>query len=80
MMVAKITGLEARELVVSIGNAHLYTNQLEPAKEQLKRAPMSFPKLKIVGDVADIDSFTIDNFELSDYESHAHIKAPLVIL
>jgi thymidylate synthase len=79
-MVAKITGLEARELVVSIGNAHLYTNQIEPAKEQLGRAPLAFPKLLIKGDVEDIDSFSIDNFELSNYESHPHIKAPLVIL
>jgi thymidylate synthase len=80
MMVAKITGLEARELVVTIGNAHLYMNQIEPAKEQLKRKPYPFPKLDIVGDVKDIDSFKIDNFELKDYEFHPHIKAPLVIL
>ena len=79
-MVAKITGLEARELVVSIGNAHLYTNQIEPAKEQLQRKPMAFPKLEITGDIADIDSFSIDNFVLTDYEFHPHIKAPLVIL
>lgn len=79
-MIAKVTGLEARELVVSIGNAHLYTNQIEQAKEQLKRKPMRFPKLSIKGDIKNIDDFTIDSFELSDYESHPHIKAPLVIL
>lgn len=79
-MVAKITNLEARELVVTIGNAHLYMNQIEPAKEQLKRKPLKFPKLEIVGDVSDIDGFKIDNFKLNDYESHPHIKAPLVIL
>ncbi len=79
-MIAKITGLEARELIVSIGDAHLYTNQIEPAKEQLKRKPFNFPKLKIIGDVKDIDSFTIDNFELTGYEFHPHIKAELVIL
>ncbi len=79
-MLAKVTGLEARELVVSIGNAHLYTNHLEQAKEQMQRVPMKFPRLSIVGDVDDIDSFTIDNFELTGYEAHPHIKAPLVIL
>ena len=79
-MVAKVTGLEARELVVTIGNAHLYTNQIEPAKEQLKRKPLAFSKLEIKGDIKDIDSFSIDNFELTNYESHPHIKAPLVIL
>jgi thymidylate synthase len=79
-MIAKVTGLEARELVVSIGNAHLYTNHLEQAMEQLKRKPMHFPKLSIKGNIKSIDDFTIDSFELSDYESHPHIKAPLVIL
>ena len=79
-MVAHVTGLEARELVVSIGNAHLYTNQIEQAKEQLKRKPMAFPKLNIVGDAKDIDDFKADNFELTGYQSHPHIKAPLVIL
>lgn len=79
-MVAHVTGLEARELVVSIGNAHLYTNHLEQAKEQVKRTPTVFPKLKIVGDVKDIDSFTPENFVLEDYVAQPHIKAPLVIL
>ena len=80
MMVAKITGLEARELVISICNAHLYENQIEPAKEQLKRKPIKFPKLEIVGSPKDIDSFNMDNFKLTDYEYHPHIKADLVIL
>jgi thymidylate synthase len=79
-MVAHLTGLEARELIVSIGNAHLYTNHLEAAKEQLKRKPLPFPKLKIVGDPKTIDDFTIDNFQLEDYQAHEHIKADLVIL
>jgi len=80
MMVAHITGLEARELIVSIGNAHLYQNHIEQAKEQLPRKPYPFPKLKIIGDVKDIDSFSEENFVLEDYEFHPHIKAPLVIL
>jgi thymidylate synthase len=79
-MVAHLTGLEARELIISIGNGHLYNNHIEAAKEQLKRKPMPFPKLKIVGDVKDIDSFTPENFELTGYESHPRLKAPLVIL
>jgi thymidylate synthase len=53
---------------------------LEVAKEQIQRKPMLFPRLKISGDVKDIDSFTADNFELIGYESHPHIKADLVIL
>lgn len=80
-MVANVTGLEARELIVSIGNAHLYTNQIDQAKEQIQRTPLAFPKLSILGgQKKDIDSFKIDDFELKGYEPHPHIKAPLVVL
>lgn len=79
-MVAHVTGLEARELVVSIGNAHLYTNHLEQAKEQAQRKPLPFPTLNITGSATDIDSFKVEDFELQNYEAQAHIKAPLVIL
>lgn len=79
-MVAYVTGTEARELIISIGNAHLYHNHLEATREQLRRTPLPFPQLKIVGDVKDIDSFTEDNFVLEGYRSHPRLKAPLVIL
>jgi thymidylate synthase len=79
-MVAKLTGLEARELIVSIGNAHLYENHLDVAKEQLQRKPLQFPKLKIADNIKSIDDFKFEDFELVGYESHPRIKAPLVIL
>lgn len=79
-MVAHITNLEARELIVSIGNAHLYRNHLEVAKEQLRRKPYKFPQLKIVGDVKSIDDFKEENFVLEGYEAHPRIKTDLTIL
>jgi thymidylate synthase len=79
-MVAYLTDLEPRELIVSIGNAHLYQNHLEQAKEQLQRKPLALPQLKLSGKVASIDDFTEANFSLENYQSHPHIKAPLVIL
>jgi thymidylate synthase len=79
-MVAHITGLEARELIISAGNAHLYKNHIEPAKEQLKRKPYPFPTLKIVGDVKNIDDFKEENFVLEGYQSHPRIKTDLVIV
>ena len=79
-MVAHLTGLEARELVISIGDAHLYKNTLDQAKEQIQRKPYPFPKLKIVGDVKSIDDFKEENFMLEGYQAHPHIKAELVIL
>lgn len=79
-MVAYVIGAEPRELIVAAGNAHLYTNHLEPAKEQLQRKPYLFPKLKIVGDVKSIDDFREENFVLEGYQSYPHLKTDLVIL
>jgi thymidylate synthase len=79
-MVAKLTGLIPRELIISIGSAHLYRNQIGPAKEQVQRKPFAFPQLKITGSPEAIDDFTEANFVLEGYEAHPHIKVPLIIL
>jgi thymidylate synthase len=79
-MVAHLTGLEPRELIVAAGNAHLYTNHIDAAKEQLERKPYPFPRLKIIGNPQSIDDFTEENFVLEGYESHPHIKTDLVIV
>jgi thymidylate synthase len=79
-MVAHLIGAEPRELIISIGNAHLYKNHVEPAIEQIKRTPYPFPKLTISGDVTSIDDFKEENFKLEGYQSHPHIKTDLVIL
>lgn len=81
-MVAHLTNTEPRELIISIGNAHLYTNHIEPAKEQLRRKPLPFPKLTLrhLEDVHAIDDFDKRNFKIVNYEAHDHIKADLVIL
>ena len=79
-MIAHLTGLEARELIISIGNAHLYKNQIEQTKEQITRKPFPLPRLKIVGNPQSIDDFTAEHFVLEDYEAHPHIKASLVVL
>lgn len=80
MMIAKITGLEAREFVVSIGDAHLYTNQLDAAKEQLKRKPLPFSQLQIHGQQKTIDDFKYEDFEVQNYQSHPAIKVPIIIV
>lgn len=79
-MVAHVVGAEPRELIISSGSAHLYTNHIEVAKEQLQRKPYPFPKLKIVGNVASIDDFKEENFVLENYQSHPRIKTDLVIV
>ena len=80
LMIAKLTGLEAREFVVSIGDAHLYENQIDAAKEQLTRKPFPFPQLQINGEQKTIDDFKFDDFELLNYRHHDPIKVPVVIV
>ncbi len=79
-MVAHLVDMEPRELIISAGNAHIYKNHIDAAKEQLMRTPLSFPKLKITGKIKDIDNFTEDNIVLEGYDPHPSIKTDLVIL
>ncbi|MEA2056287.1 MAG: thymidylate synthase [Patescibacteria group bacterium] len=80
MMVAQVTRLEPRYFVHTIGDAHLYNNHLEPAKEQLKRKPKRRPIVKLNPKIKDIDDFTENDFKLFKYNPHPHIKGDLVIV
>ena len=77
MMVAQVCNLEPHEFVHTLGDAHLYSNHYEQAKLQLSREPYDFPKMKINPNVKDIFDFKFEDFELVDYISHPHIKAPI---
>ncbi len=79
MMIADVCDLELGDFVHTFGDAHLYNNHLEQAREQLTRAPMPLPTMKIRPGVKDIFSFTYEDFELIGYESHPHIKAPVAV-
>lgn len=80
MMVAQVTGLEAREFIHTIGDAHLYKNHLDAAKTQLKRQPKRQPLVRINPKIKNIDDFKDTDFKLVNYEHHPHIKADLVII
>lgn len=79
LMVAQVCGLEAGEFVHTFGDAHLYSNHLEQAQLQLSRTPFALPQMKINPAVSDIFAFNFDDFELQNYQSHPHIKAPIAI-
>lgn len=79
MMVAQVCGLGLGDFVHTFGDAHLYSNHLEQADEQLSRKPFPLPKVKINPKVNDIFKFSIDDFELVGYQAHPHIKAPVAI-
>lgn len=79
MMVAQVTGLQVGEFVHTLGDAHLYSNHLTQTDEQLSRAPLSLPQMKINADVKSIFDFRFEDFELLNYEAHPHIKAPVAV-
>lgn len=78
-MVAQVTGLEVGDFVHTLGDAHLYSNHLRQAEEQLIRKPYDLPELRLNPDVDDIDCFDYDDIEIVDYKSHPHIKAPIAV-
>jgi len=78
-MVAQATGLEADEFVHSLGDAHIYKNHFDAVNEQLTRTPLPSPTLWLNPDAKDIDSFSMDDIKLENYESHDTIKAPMAV-
>ena len=79
LMVAQVTGLRAAEFVLALGDAHLYLNHLEQAREQLARAPRPFPRMLLNPAVKDLFAFRYEDFTLEGYQPHAAIKAPIAV-
>jgi len=79
IMVAQVTGLEVGDFIHTLGDAHLYNNHLEQVDEQLSRDTFESPSLKINPEINDIFDFKFEDFELLNYRSHPHIKAPISI-
>lgn len=79
LMVAQICKLKAGEFVHTFGDAHLYLNHLEQAREQLSRTPRPLPVMKINSQVSDLFSFKYEDFLLQNYDPHPVIKAPIAV-
>ena len=78
-MVAQVSGFVAGEFIHSFGDAHLYLNHLDQARLQLTRTPRSLPQIAINGDVHSLFDFVYDDFSLTGYEPHPHIKAEVAV-
>ncbi|MGX1264041.1 thymidylate synthase [Rossellomorea marisflavi] len=74
MMVAQVCDLEPGEFVHTFGDVHIYQNHMEQVNLQLTREPRPLPKLEINPDVKDIFGFRFEDFTLSGYDPHPHIK------
>ncbi len=79
LMVAQVTGFKPAEFVLTLGDAHLYLNHLEQAREQLARTPRPFPRMKLNPAVTDLFAFRYEDFTLEGYAPHPAIKAPIAV-
>ena len=78
-MMAQVTGLKAGDFVHTLGDAHIYVNHLEQVKLQLSRDERALPQLRINPDVTDIFGFNYEDFELTGYDPHPHIKGEVSV-
>ncbi len=77
-LMAQVTGHLPGEFIHTLGDAHLYENHVEQAREQLAREPVAPPRLR-VDPVADIDDYSPAHIHLEGYDPHPSIKAPVAV-
>jgi thymidylate synthase len=79
LMVAQATSLKPGEFIHTLGDAHIYLNHIDQVKLQLSREPYKLPKMTINPDVTDITKFRFEDFALSDYVAHPHIRGEISV-
>ena len=79
MMVAQVCGLKLGEFVHTFGDAHLYRNHLEQAREQLSREPRPLPAMRLNPSVKSLFDFRYEDFTLENYDPHPAIRAPVAV-
>ncbi len=79
IMIAKILNLKPGEFIHTFGDAHLYNNHFDQAREQIQRTPKTSPKIKILSSPDSIFDFQYNDFVLEDYNPHPHISAPIAV-
>lgn len=79
MMLAQVCGYAVGEFVYSLGDTHIYANQMEQVDLQLAREPRPLPKMVINPNVKNIFDFKYEDFQLEGYNPHDHIKIPVAV-
>ncbi|ODU45469.1 thymidylate synthase [uncultured Aquimonas sp.] len=78
-MVAQVCELEVGDFVHTLGDAHLYSNHFEQAREQLARSPRALPRLRLNPEVRDLFAFRFEDIAIEGYDPHPAIKAPVAV-
>jgi thymidylate synthase len=79
MIVAQVCGLRPGEFIHTLGDAHLYLNHLEQARLQILRDPYPLPQMKLNPAIDSIFDFKYEDFQLTNYQAHSHIKAEVSV-
>jgi thymidylate synthase len=79
MMIAQVSGLKVGDFVHTFGDAHLYLNHIDQAREQLSRSPYKLPEMHLNPHVTNLFDFKFEDFELVGYVAHPHIKAAVAV-
>ena len=78
-MVAQVTSLDPGEVIITLGDAHIYEIYYEQVEEQLSREPKSLPELRLNPEIDSIDGFSMEDIKLTDYDHHPHISAEMAV-
>ena len=78
-LIAQVCELEVGDFVHTLGDAHLYSNHLEQAQEQLQRTPRDLPRVQLNRDVKNLFAFQYDDIAFVDYDPWPAIKAPVAV-
>jgi thymidylate synthase len=78
-MIAKVTDTNAHELIIQLGDAHVYKDHVDALREQLTGEPRPFPKLQWARDVTDIDEFEASDIIVEGYKPHATIAMKMSV-
>ena len=78
-MVAQVCGLGVGDFVHTLGDAHLYSNHVEQAREQLARTPHALPRLRLNPDVTSLFDFRFEDIAIEGYVADKAIRAPVAV-
>jgi thymidylate synthase len=79
MMMAQVCGYAPGDFVHTFGDAHIYSNHMEQLELQLSREPRPLPQMHLNPEIKDIFGFTFEDFTLTDYDPHPHIKGAVAV-